>query len=604
MPIQEANSKKKFTKIYRIAEDGTVNISIKSITTLTNPGKFSKLGTKQIVYNPKQSTIKNLKAYSSYKGKHLEVEKKYIEDKPLASKSTGFDNNNQITISFPKVVHNAHLYYSYEMEFKPSIIGYFKNINFFMGDAIIEKGSKIVYISKKPLWIDFRFYNYPILFNESKTRDGQHQYSFSVTKDFFLRIEAEPYSVYMGRDEKIPFIAIANKKDPSAIYKNLVFEFEKKAKIESSKLNEIIKEVKSKKTLEERVDKFFAKVADTIRYMGDWRTTSGKITPRSPKDIMQNGFGDCKDFSLILTKTLRELGYNANPAILRRGGRWAHPKTKYYYDNANHMIVHVKYRNKSYWFDPTNKISFSHYQNYDIIDRTVIILEQDNIRQDYIPTPKYKDNTFASKSIYTLKKDHEIKSSKQTFLGYQAADITGYLFRSSPEKRVNLLKSSISKGYPITVESLESNSDFSSRIPQNKITIKYQSNVSKKPLLTSAGKGFSHSPPRILKPLVRDFSDYILSVDINRSYPLRQNTKIIIKDKKIIGKAQDECKITTKWIDFTKVIATKKDTIQIEYDLILKQPKIPNYELKSREFLNFQQKLRDCFDYIIIYKDK
>ena len=81
--------------------------------------------------------------------------------------------------------------------------------------SIIDLGEKIKL---------FKGYKYPIganmgvsksiinrvgNFNEELGRTGTSMIG-GEEKDFFLRIEAEPYSVYMGRDEKIPFIAIAN----------------------------------------------------------------------------------------------------------------------------------------------------------------------------------------------------------------------------------------------------------------------------------------------------------------------------------------------------------------------------------------------------------
>ena len=71
------------------------------------------------------------------------------------------------------------------------------------------------------------------------------------------------------------------------------------------------------KSLEEQAATLMARMMDRLRYSGDWRTVEGALVPRNKADIAKTGYGDCKDFSLLLASLLRELGYDAHQALVQ-----------------------------------------------------------------------------------------------------------------------------------------------------------------------------------------------------------------------------------------------------------------------------------------------
>ena len=69
--------------------------------------------------------------------------------------------------------------------------------------------------------------------------------------------------------------------------------------------------------------------------------------------MLELGYGDCKDKSLLLVAMLREIGVDAFPALVhsQKGAALpSHLPTPYAF---NHAIVGVNYNGETYWIDPT-----------------------------------------------------------------------------------------------------------------------------------------------------------------------------------------------------------------------------------------------------------
>lgn len=95
-------------------------------------------------------------------------------------------------------------------------------------------------------------------------------------------------------------------------------------------------------------------VQEEVRYFG---IELGKNShwPSRPEVTLARRFGDCKDKALLLIALLRELGIDAQPALVntRRGleaGNYPHRMHAF-----NHVIVHVMVDEQSHFIDPTRR---------------------------------------------------------------------------------------------------------------------------------------------------------------------------------------------------------------------------------------------------------
>ena len=115
------------------------------------------------------------------------------------------------------------------------------------------------------------------------------------------------------------------------------------------KVRKIKKKFKSK---EDRLTEALRLVQNDIRYVAV-SVGIGSHVPRSHEDVIESGFGDCKDKSWLLVTILRELEIEAWPALanLDNGiGLDTFLPSIFAFD---HMIVMAKINNDVYWLDPT-----------------------------------------------------------------------------------------------------------------------------------------------------------------------------------------------------------------------------------------------------------
>lgn len=103
---------------------------------------------------------------------------------------------------------------------------------------------------------------------------------------------------------------------------------------------------------QDRLTEISRYIQDNIRYVGE-EMGEGSYVPRRPRMVLERGYGDCKDKSLLLAVALRRLGIDAVPALVStRPGRdlpdrLASPLM------FDHVIVRVAIDGQTTWIDPT-----------------------------------------------------------------------------------------------------------------------------------------------------------------------------------------------------------------------------------------------------------
>lgn len=93
-------------------------------------------------------------------------------------------------------------------------------------------------------------------------------------------------------------------------------------------------------------------VQDRVRYVGV-EIGEGSFVPRRPREVVRQGYGDCKDKALLLAVVLRRLGIDAVPSLVSTGWgpglpAWAPSPAVF-----DHVIVRVVIDGKVFWIDPT-----------------------------------------------------------------------------------------------------------------------------------------------------------------------------------------------------------------------------------------------------------
>ena len=148
----------------------------------------------------------------------------------------------------------------------------------------------------------------------------------------------------------------------------------------------------------------FNYVKDNIRYYGSWEKSYGWI-PRGPKEILEKGYGDCKEMANLLAMILRNRGINASIVLLKRNGGFKFIEKYPMLDQTNHVIVCVeRKRGRRLYLDATTKNSNYRSSYYEYINQIVLVIKGnynsfiDIIRPDRV----YHNKIITKNKIYGL----------------------------------------------------------------------------------------------------------------------------------------------------------------------------------------------------------
>jgi len=75
--------------------------------------------------------------------------------------------------------------------------------------------------------------------------------------------------------------------------------------------------IKDKQTLEQRLRAIYHFALTEIRYQQDYETFIAGVKPHPASVVLERGYGDCKDKSVLIIALMRRLGYKANLALVR-----------------------------------------------------------------------------------------------------------------------------------------------------------------------------------------------------------------------------------------------------------------------------------------------
>lgn len=118
----------------------------------------------------------------------------------------------------------------------------------------------------------------------------------------------------------------------------------------AERLNEL---AKSYSTPTDRLVQALRLVQDNIRYVS-LAIGTGSYLPRSPAAVIESGFGDCKDKTLLLVSILQHLGIDAVPALTDIDEGYGLPSRLPSVRAFDHIIVKATIDGRTYWVDPTN----------------------------------------------------------------------------------------------------------------------------------------------------------------------------------------------------------------------------------------------------------
>jgi len=228
-------------------------------------------------------------------------------------------------------------------------------------------------------------------------------------------------------------------------------------KIVSDKTNELLKDKKNDlekiKALYSFVQKFYHD--DTHVYFGHG------YKPNNIKTIVDRGYGDCKDHTVLLTALLRDAGFEAWPTAVRTGNNEG-INPKFVTDIFDHIIVKVYLKGgQVIWLDPTatyapfGKLPIQCEDSYSLEIRPKDKDDRKKVHLEKTPASNYSDNLFEQTINAEIKKDTVVFNVESLLSGFFAASARNEMNYSSERfiKRT-LRKSILSFFYDSTISDL------------------------------------------------------------------------------------------------------------------------------------------------------
>jgi Flp pilus assembly protein TadD len=220
---------------------------------------------------------------------------------------------------------------------------------FWLGGYTPIEGTRI--IIDAPLSIEPRLVNSSGIQPRIEERDGRRRTVYETG-----RIDgAREYDSYLPYDvphrPQIAFSTGQSWQHIAASYAAIV-----ERQIENADLEKIVRTAIGKSTdRHEVVAKLLAAIQKDIRYAGI-EIGEGSIVPRTPKQILSNKYGDCKDKAALLVAMLRVAGFPAHVALLSAGRGLDTPAELPALGHFNHAITIVE-GDPAIWVDPTDVFS-------------------------------------------------------------------------------------------------------------------------------------------------------------------------------------------------------------------------------------------------------
>lgn len=177
------------------------------------------------------------------------------------------------------------------------------------------------------------------------------------------------------------------------------------------------------------------------------------VIPNKPELILERGYGDCKDQSILIVAMLRELGIKAFPAVIEAGADWS-LDVKFHADYFNHQIVYIKTEDgKDVWLDPTFSTCPYGVVSSFCSDRYALILaKKGKLKKVLVKTPPVNTDVTGKEEFFLnfeILKDKTVKSSiKVKSHGEYAGDrMWAFVELKSDKKKKEYLRNEMKSKY-------------------------------------------------------------------------------------------------------------------------------------------------------------
>lgn len=189
---------------------------------------------------------------------------------------------------------------------------------------------------------------------------------------------------------------------------------------------------------DEMISLVYNYVVKNVRYVGLEFGVNG-YRPRSPRDVLQTSYGDCKDKATLMNTMMDNYGFKTYPVMIRTANLgetdYGLPMLGYF----NHMISYVELPDGTgYFLDGT--ASFSGYDELPPNDQDIEVVVVDGERARFIRTPLngFEKNSINTYTEFSINPDGSAEVERTVEYGAYASSVKRLDFESISQRRKNI----------------------------------------------------------------------------------------------------------------------------------------------------------------------
>ncbi len=581
---------------YEVSEDGTFVEAGEEEILIRNEAGRQQFATHETVYNSRTSRYEVLAAETRVGDRVIPVPTAQIEDKPVASNVSGFDQLRQVTVAFPNAVSGARVYLKYRRAVREvPFPGHFSE-TFTFGDGLALRGSEVRIRSRKPLLVKV---NDPdnVLDVTHRAEDGRDTVALKLKAPAYYRLADETDGSFLHRSQ-VPHLVVSTHGDDASMVGGLPAAYDN---IVEGPFPEAFRDIVDAAAGEKRpVDRFnvvTSMLSERVRYFGDWRPVNGGYVPRPLSAISESRSGDCKDMAVLTAALLRRAGTRADVAFVWRSSLPPAASPLPTHDAFNHAIVRAADNGAVYWIDPTNRFSYAQGIPNDLTDRDALVLYPSAPRLEKIPLPAPETSRRASDIGLRIRPSGSAEISARVDLrGNYAASLTGLGRYASQETLRHKIITAAAGGRHV-VSGAVSGFDADSTVVRD-MTLDIRAEVENVGIRSTAGMTFVEAMEpfngyKKMQP-AKDRGHYYLG------FPAVYDVVDRFKDVRLVGSLPEGCRVDSPWVEASWGMDADATDVILRTRRVVKQQVLTPEDLKSPAFASFQRAVKECLGGIAV----
>jgi hypothetical protein len=371
----------------KINKDLSVMQYIEAEILLKNESSKSAYSIYEIEFNPASEVLSDVYTAVKTKDGIFLPDPKNIEDAQENGTASGFDKTIVRRIPLPKVEVGAIVIIKYRILTKrppiPSVVHWRITLQ---QSATYYKKFQAEISSEVPLHFWKR--DYDNIFEV--VQKGDKNWSVKINRPYIggLINEIDPY----GKKATPNAFGVSNVPNWEQMVAKYLVDLAERVPVEkNAELDALVTKISKIKDENERIRAVMKYVVTTVNYVGDWRSVDGAFFPRPLSTIMKVKYGDCKDYSLVVSYLLNRLGIKTHLALVNRSAvpPWSGDKAAEQIPllKFNHMIAVAETKTGLRFLDATNQVVFDARPRNDIAGRPVLVLNSEFKSPIYSPEP-------------------------------------------------------------------------------------------------------------------------------------------------------------------------------------------------------------------------